>query len=456
MQQPELVLRSRRVVTPASEGPASIHVRGETIADVRPYDDVPQACPLVDAGDSVILPGLVDTHVHINEPGRTEWEGFWTATRAAAAGGVTTLVDMPLNCVPPTTTLRGFQAKLEAAASKCWVDVGFWGGVVPGNTAELPPMHEAGVLGFKCFLLPSGVKEFGHVGEPDLAEAMPVLRRLGSVLLVHAELPGPIEEAARTQAATRPDPRRYRTFLESRPRAAEDGAIAFMARLCLEHRCRVHIVHLSSADSVPTLREARRKGLPMTTETCLHYLHFAAEEVWDGATEFKCCPPIREAENRERLWDALEEGVVGMVVSDHSPCTPALKCRDLGDFARAWGGISGVQLGLGVLGTEARRRGHSFRQLAEWLSGAPARFAGLERRKGAIETGRDADLVVWNPDLAQRVAPHRIEHRHRLTPYTGRTLQGVVEATYLRGRLVYERGRHAEAPSGRLLRREDA
>jgi allantoinase len=340
------------------------------------------------------------------------------------------------------------------------VDVGFWGGVVPANAdgLELQRLYQHGVFGFKCFLVPSGVDEFPNVTEAELHDAMPRLAELGAVLLVHAELPGPIDEASRRQAGSDvPDPRRYRTFLESRPRAAEDEAIALMLRLCRQHRCGVHIVHLSSSDAVPMLRQAKDAGLPVTAETCLHYLRLAAEQVPDGATQYKCCPPIREADNRERLWNALAEGVVDMVVSDHSPCTPHLKCMDSGDFGRAWGGISSVQLGLPVLWTEARRRGHELQLLAEWLCAAPARFAGLYGRKGAIAAGFDADLVVWDPDETVRIEPAMIRHRHKLTPYQGQALHGAVHETWLRGRRIYDHDRlTTDRPAGQCLRREAA
>jgi allantoinase len=420
----------------------------------------------VDRG-AVLMPGLVDTHVHVNEPGRSDWEGFATATRAAAAGGVTTLVDMPLNSIPPTTTLAGFQTKLEAARDQCNVDVGFWGGVVPGNTAELTGLWEAGAVGFKCFLIHSGVDEFPNVTEEDLREAMPVLARLGAVLIVHAELPGPIsraglpacpetnetglEEMERTERNI--SPASYRTFLESRPRAAEDEAVALMIRMSRETGCRVHIVHHSSADSLGLLRDARAKGAEITAETCPHYLHFAAEDIPDRATEFKCCPPIRERENREQLWHALSSGVIDMVVSDHSPCPPELKRRHDGDFLLAWGGISSLQLRLPVMWTEARQRGHSIEDLENWLCRQPAKLVGWGQRKGAIAIGYDADLVAWNPDEEFTVTAGMIEHRHKLTPYNGERLRGVVETTFLRGEKIYQRGEFTGGLKGRLLMR---
>ena len=461
MKAREFVIRGRRVVTPEGCGPASVHVRGGRVAKIGAFDEVPRGCELVEAGSSVLMPGLVDSHVHVNEPGRAAWEGFETATRAAAAGGVTTIIDMPLNSVPPTTTLAGLSEKRSAAAGKCWVDVGFWGGVVPGNESELGALHAAGVAGFKCFLVPSGVEEFPHVAENDLRRAMPLLAKLGALLIVHAELSGPIERAAadiEASAATdahAPEWRReYATFLRSRPPAAEDEAVALLVRLCREFGTGVHVVHHSSAGSLPLLRAAREEGLPLTVETCPHYLCFAAEEVPDGATEFKCCPPVRGRDNRERLWAALGEGLIDLVVSDHSPCPPELKLRAEGDFLKAWGGVSSLQLRLPVMWTLARGRGYTLADLARWTALAPARLAGFGTCKGAIAEGFDADFVVWDAEAEFVVEPSTILHRHKLTPYAGRALRGAVEATYLRGEKIYERGEFAAAPAGLLVERE--
>lgn len=445
-----MIIRGSRVVTRDRTAPAAVHLRDGRIAAVTAYDEVSPGTPLVDIGDAVLLPGLVDTHVHINEPGRTAWEGFATASRAAAVGGVTTLVDMPLNSIPPTTSAAGLHQKLEAASRGCLVDVAFWGGVVPGNQYELRALYDAGVLGFKCFLAPSGVDEFSHVGEADLRAAMPVLAGLGAPLLVHAELPARLERAADVLPGS--NPREYPTYLDTRPGAAEDEAIALLIRLCREFGTRVHVVHLSSADALPLLRSAREEGLPITVETCPHYLHFTAEEIRPGATGLKCAPPIRARENRERLWEALEEGLIDLIVSDHSPCPPEMKALDSGDFIRAWGGIASLQLGLSVVWKGAQSRGYAFRHLAEWMSRAPARLAGLEGSKGAIAPGYDADLVVWNPDAEYIVEPTLLHHRHKLSPYAGQVLPGVVEATYLRGEPVYD-GSFASAPTGRILLR---
>jgi allantoinase len=447
---PEFVIRGRRVVTGGGMAPAAVHVRGGVIAAVTGYDEAAANATLVEVGDAVLMPGIVDTHVHINEPGRTEWEGFRTATRAAAAGGVTTLIEMPLNSIPATTTVPALAAKLEGARGKCHVDVGFWGGVVPGNEHELAPLWEAGVFGFKCFLAPSGVPEFAHVGEPDLRAAMPILASLGAPLLAHAELPGPLERAAAEVAGE--DPRRYGVYLASRPRQAEHEAIDLLIRLSRETGARVHVVHLSDADSLPLLRAARAEGVPVTVETCPHYLHFAAEEIADGATDHKCAPPVRERENRERLWDALGAGEIDLVVTDHSPCPPQMKRPETGDFLAAWGGIASLQLTLPIVWKGARERGWTPVHLAEWMCAAPARLAGLQGRKGAIAPGCDADLVVWRPEAEVVVDPAKLHHRHRVTPYAGATLPGAVEATYLRGRRIHDRGRLAE-PAGLVLSR---
>jgi allantoinase len=451
MAQTDLVIRGRRVVTGNAVGAASVHISRGRISAIAGFEDISPRAEIIEADEhSVVMPGLVDTHVHVNEPGRTEWEGFETVTRAAAAGGVTTIVDMPLNCIPATTTLDAFKAKLAATREKLHVDVAFWGGVVPGNTGELSMLWDAGVVGFKCFLVHSGVDEFPNVTESDLRQAMPELARLGAVLIVHAELPGPIEACCRT--ASDESSRSYQTFLRARPRAAENEAVELMIRLSREMGGRVHVVHHSSADALTMLREAKASGVAITAETCPHYLHFAAEEITDGATEFKCCPPIRERENREQLWQALADGTIDMVVSDHSPCPPEMKLREQGDFMRAWGGISSLQLRLPIMWTGAVARGFTITQLAEWLCGAPARQVGLTQQKGSISVGCDADLLIWNPDREFKVEPKMIHHRHKLTPYAGQVLHGVVEKTFLRGQMVYDGGTFS-GPYGRVLLR---
>jgi allantoinase len=449
MDKTDLIIRSRRVVTAGKTAPASIHILGGRIAAVREFNNVAAEIPLVDAGEAVLMPGLVDAHVHVNEPGRTDWEGFETATRAAAAGGITTLVDMPLNSIPPTTTLRGFEEKLAAANGQCLIDVAFWGGVVPGNTHELKPLLDAGVRGFKCFLIHSGVDEFPHVTESNLYEAMPELAKLNSVLLVHAELGGPIEAAA--EELKNSDPHDYQTFLRSRPRESENKAIELMIRLCRETGARVHIVHHSSSDVLPLLKSAREEGLPLTVETCPHYLTFAAEEIPAGATEFKCCPPVRERENREKLWAALKDGTIDMIVSDHSPCIADLKLLEEGDFLGAWGGIAALQFTLPAMWTNFEKRGFGFGELSRFMSAAPARLAGLSNRKGSFEIGRDADVVIWHPEKEFEVRAEHIYFKNKITPYSGMNLRGVVEATYVRGAKVYENGEFGANPGGELL-----
>jgi len=450
MDEQQFVIRSRRVVVADEVRPAAIHIRHGVIVLVAGYDEVPVDCPIDEAADAVVMPGVVDTHVHVNEPGRTDWEGFETATRAAAAGGVTTIVDMPLNSVPATTTVAALDAKRRAAAGKCSVDVGFWGGVIPGNAADLEPLFAAGALGFKCFLVPSGVDEFPFVRESDLREAMPILASIGAPLLAHAELPGPIEAAMGRLA--RGNPREYATYLGTRPPQSENEAIALLIELCREFGTRTHIVHLASSEALPMLDAARAAGLPITSETCPHYLTFAAEEIAAGATAFKCAPPIRERDHQKLLWTGLMNGSIQLVASDHSPSLPAMKHLDSGDFLRAWGGIASLQVALPAVWTGASARGASLPQLAEWMCRAPARLAGLTR-KGEIALGYDADLVIWDPEAEFMVDAASLQHRHAITPYNGRRLRGAIERTYLRGRRVYERGQPFPAASGQLLSR---
>ncbi|MEV5433078.1 allantoinase AllB [Streptomyces sp. NPDC052701] len=443
MPDAELVLRSTRVITPAGTRAASIAVAGGTITAVLPYDaPLPRGARLEDVGDHVVLPGLVDTHVHVNDPGRAEWEGFWTATRAAAAGGITTLVDMPLNSLPPTTTVGNLRAKRRAAAGRTHVDVGFWGGALPDNVADLRPLHEAGVLGFKAFLSPSGVAEFPHLDQDRLARSLAEIAAFDGLLTVHAEDPHHLASAPQRGGP------RYADFLAGRPREAENTAIATLVAQARRLHARVHVLHLSSGDALPLIAEARAEGVRLTVETCPHYLTLTAEEVPDGASEFKCCPPIREAANRDLLWRALADGVIDCVVTDHSPSTADLKTDD---FATAWGGISSLQLSLSAVWTEARRRGHGLQDVARWMSTRPAGLVGL-RRKGAVEAGRDADFAVLAPDETFTVDPAALQHRNRVTAYAGRTLYGVVKSTWLRGQRITADGAFT-APRGRLLDR---
>ena len=448
----DLIVRGRRVVTPEGEGAAAIHIRGGVITDISGFDDVAPGNLIYESRDSVVMPGLVDTHVHINEPGRTEWEGFSTATRAAAAGGITTLIEMPLNSIPATTSVAAFQTKLAATAGNLSVDTGFWGGVVPANTDDLSGLWEAGCFGFKCFLIDSGVKEFASVVESDLRKAMPVLAQIGAPLLAHCEVPGPIEDAAKRRPADA-SRRAYQTWLESRPRAAENDAIKLLLRLGGEFGARIHIVHLSSTDAIPQLQKAKATGQQVSVETCPHYLTFTSEEIPDGATQFKCAPPLRERENREKLWASLREGTIHLIATDHSPCPPEMKRQEIGDFLDAWGGIASLQLTLPAVWTEARRRGFSLTHLAKWLCQAPATLAGLANKKGSIAPGRDADLVIWNPEASFKVDPAQLHHRHKLTPYAGRDLMGIVEATFLSGVKIFERGNFCTAPAGKVLLR---
>ncbi len=446
-------IRSKRVVTPEGVQAATVHIRDGVIEKISGYDDLPSSKHIYDAGESVVMPGLVDTHVHINEPGRTDWEGFETATRAAAAGGVTTLIDMPLNSIPATTTAAALETKREAARKKCWVNVGFWGGVVPGNAGELRALHRAGAFGFKCFLVPSGVPEFAHVAEDDLRAALPTLAALNTPLLVHAELSPSIEEATKTLAKS--DPRKYKTWLSSRPARAETEAIELMIRLAREFNARVHIVHLSSELSLPLIRRAKKEGVRISAETCPHYLFLASGSIGAKRTEYKCAPPIRDARNSKSLWTGLGSGAINFIVSDHSPSPPAMKCLRTGDFFKAWGGISSLQLGLPVIwtrmGTRLRARMDALEYLVLWMCGGPARLAGLEGHKGAIALGYDADIVVWNTEKRFIVRPKMLQHRHKLTPYAKHALRGVVEATFLRGEMIYDRGRFLGTPRGALL-----
>ncbi len=446
-----IVFRSRRVVTPEGVRPATVHVDGEKIVSVGDYDAWPATAERHDVGELVLMPAVVDTHVHVNEPGRTEWEGFRTATRAAAAGGVSALVDMPLNSIPPTTTLSALRTKKQEALGQCLIDVGFWGGIVPGNVNELAGMAEEGARGFKCFMCFSGVDEFPGVTEEHMRPAMIELARIKRPLLVHAEVEAPIDAATAELTKRNADPRAYLTYLASRPQEAEGQAIRIASGLCRETRARTHIVHHSAGNALQLIRTARAEGLPFSAETCPHYLHFAAEDIRDGATAYKCAPPIRERNNREQLWEALSEGVLELVASDHSPCTPALKKQEVGDFMAAWGGISGLQLGLPVTWSGAKKRGHDLSQLVKWMCEATARLAGLDTRKGKLAAGFDADLVVFDPEAKFTVDVKRIEHKHKVTPYADGELFGVVKSTWVRGTRVFHEGEHAAGLKGQLL-----
>jgi allantoinase len=417
------------VITPDGTRAASIHISDGRITRVAQYDDSGDSSDVYEAGEAVVMPGIVDTHVHVNEPGRTEWEGFETATRAAAAGGVTTILDMPLNSIPATTTVEALETKRKSARGKSQVNVEFIGGIVPGNAREIEPLARAGVRAFKCFLTPSGVDEFPNVTEPDLREAFPLLARTGLPLMVHAEDPACLIEPPNVS-------RRYGDYLASRPVEAEHRAIEMIVKLMDWCPTPVHIVHLSSATSLEIIRRAKDRGLPLTVETCPHYLTFAAEEIPDGATEYKCAPPIRSASEREALWNALISGDIDLIASDHSPCPPSMKESD-GNFFGCWGGIASLQLTLSAVWTGAEARGVAVEKIVDWMSVAPARLAGVADRKGAVAAGYDADLIVWDPDESWIVDPRSLRHRHPVTPFAGRELHGVVRTTFVGGRLAF-------------------
>lgn len=426
------VVRSERVLVEGALRPAAIVIEGETIAEIAPYGEAFGEGVVVETITDAVLPGLVDTHVHVNEPGRTEWEGFATATAAAAAGGVTTLVDMPLNCIPVTTSHAALETKRDAIGGLLSVDVGFWGGVVPGNARELGAMAERGILGAKCFLCHSGIDDFPKSTEADLRLAMPVLRDAGIPLLVHAEL-----EDDAIPSCSEPT-RSYAAFLRTRPASMEEHAIAMILELCRQTRCRVHVVHLSTASALPMIAAAKNEGLPFTVETCPHYLCLEAEAVPDGATHYKCMPPIRDHENRERLWDGVKDGVIDLVTSDHSPCTPGLKKPETGDFCGAWGGIASLSLGLSAVWTEARAHGVGLTHVVREMSESPARLAGLSTKKGRIARGMHADLCAFDPDLAWTVSESSLPFRHKISPFIGRELVGRVTRTWLRGQPIEE------------------
>jgi allantoinase len=482
----DLIVRSNRIISGDREINGAVVVRSGIIDGILGPGDITdemKSLPLEDVGNSVVMSGLIDTHVHIDEPGRTEWEGFETATRAAAAGGITTLVDMPLNSVPPTTSSQALTDKVRRASGRIYVDCGFHGGLVPGSTGNVTSLIENGVFGIKVFLIDSGVPEFRAVTVSELDVVMPIIASAGIPMLVHAELPNRVKSNqsetpkdtdslpvhSRTDrgddkngdSAGLPDRedaaavRSYSRYQHSRPAQWEVNAVEFVVQLGRRYDCPVHIVHLSAIDALPILRDARQRGQKVTVETCPHYLVFAAEDIPDGDTLFKCAPPIRGRSNRDQLWNALEEGVIDMVVSDHSPAPLFMKHLESGDFAKAWGGISSLQFGLSVMWTEMKKRGLPITRLSEWMSAAPASLCGLKGTKGAITPGADGDLIVWNPDAAFDVEAQGILHRHRHTPYEGHRLAGVVEKTILRGNIVYDSGNFADRPCGTVLYRSD-
>jgi allantoinase len=436
----DLVVIARRATVGGAERAVSVGVRHGRISTLTPYDEPPAAARTVTlADDEVLLPGLVDTHVHVNEPGRTEWEGFDSATRAAAAGGVTTILDMPLNSTPPTVTVEALRTKQAAARGQCHVDVGFWGGAVPGHLGDLAALHEAGVFGFKCFLLDSGVADFPPVSVAELEAAMTETARLASLLLVHAEDAHLLRDVAAGCTS-------YEEFLASRPPESEQTAIGWVVDAASRTGCQAHLVHLSTASALPYLRSARARGVDVSVETCPHYLTLAAEDVPDRATEFKCCPPIRDLSNQQLLWTGLVDGDIDFVVTDHSPSTADLKVPD---FGHAWGGISSLQIGLPVVWTAARRRGIDLADVVRWMASAPADRVGLPR-KGRIEVGADADLAVLAPDESFVVDVSLLHHRNPVSAYAGRTLSGVVRRTFLAGREI------DDEPRGRLLTRGES
>ncbi|NMR30685.1 allantoinase AllB [Crystallibacter degradans] len=441
----DLVIRGERILTTAGVAAREVGVRDGSIVAIEPLGNGLQGREVLElAADETLIPGLVDTHVHVNEPGRTEWEGFASATRAAAAGGVTTIIDMPLNSIPPTVNAAALEEKRNAARDQAFVDVGFWGGAVPGNIGDLRPLHDEGVFGFKCFLLHSGVDEFPPLDADEMEKDMAELKNFDSLMIVHAEDSRAIERAPHAEGD------QYQRFLASRPRGAENVAIAEVIERARWTGARAHILHLSSSDALPMIASAKRDGVKLTVETCPHYLTLLAEEIPNGATAFKCCPPIREASNRELLWKGLEDGIIDCIVSDHSPSTLDLKDLENGDFGVAWGGVASLQLGISLIWTEARQRGVPLEQVVDWMSRRPAELARMTR-KGQLALGYDADFSVFAADASFVVDAKKLKHKNPITPYDGKPLAGVVRRTFLRGAEI-----DGETPTGRLIRRGTA
>ncbi|OCX54448.1 allantoinase [Mucilaginibacter sp. PPCGB 2223] len=428
----QIAIKSTDIITPEGIMKGIILIENGLIKSILPYDAMVDTV-ITDVGDSVVMAGVIDPHVHINEPGRTDWEGFNTATRAAIAGGLTTLVDMPLNSAPVTTSVAAFEEKLAAAKNQLHTNVGFWGGIIPGNTDEIEPLIKKGVLGFKAFLTHSGIDDFPNATEADLRKGMPIIAKHNLPLLVHCELTDDFKPEQW-------DAQSYQDYLSSRPKYWEDDAINLMIALCEEYRCRVHIVHLSSANSIAAIAKAKQKGLPLTVETGQHYLFFNAEDIADGQTQFKCAPPVREKQNNDQLWQALKDGIIDFVATDHSPAPPDLKQIGTGDFKKAWGGIASLQFALPVLWTAAKQRGCIANDIAKWLSENPAKLIGKQKSKGKIAVGYDADLVIWNPEQSFTLTEDQIQHKHKITPYLGRELYGVVKQTWLGGTKVFDNG----------------
>jgi allantoinase len=439
----DIAIKSRRIITPAGEKEGVVIIKNGIIIDIVNSLDTENE-NILDAGDKVLMPGVIDPHVHINEPGRTDWEGFNTATKASLAGGITTLVDMPLNSSPVTTTAAAFDKKVTATKDQLHTNCGFWGGIIPGNESEIEPLIEKGVLGFKAFLTHSGIDEFPNVSEDDLRKAMPVIAKHNLPLLVHCELTN------NSQLETH-NSRSYQNYLTSRPRKWENDAIALMIHLCEEFNCHVHIVHLSSSNSIEQIANAKQKGLSLTVETGQHYLYFNAEEIKDGQTQFKCAPPIREKENNEKLWQALKDGIIDFVATDHSPATPDLKELESGDFIKAWGGIASLQFALPVLWTAALKKYCTLNDVAKWLCENPAKLIGKTNTKGRIAKGYDADLIILDEKKSFIVTGEIIQHKHKITPYLNEELFGVVEQTYLSGEKVFDGGKFLHLNKGKII-----
>jgi allantoinase len=451
-------LRSRRVVTPHGELDAAVLIDGELIAAIKPAAELDASIPVEDLGTLALLPGLIDVHTHINEPGRTEWEGFATATRAAAAGGFTTVIDMPLNSLPETTNPAALEIKREAARGKCMIDFALWGGCVDGNQSQLEPLARAGVAGFKSFLIYPGCEGFTEIDRTNLIAALPHIARTGLPLLVHAELAPAIDAAAAHLNAIGADWRSYATYMAYRPDQAELDAIAMLLDLCRtavqeDRPFHLHIVHLSTALALPMLRAAKAEGLPLTVETCPHFLHIAAEDIPDGATLFKSAPPIRTRANRELLWAALADGTLDLIATDHSPCPPEMKKLEVGRFDQAWGGIASLSTAISVIWTEAHARGHSLSDLARWTSANPAKLAGLSAQIGSIEPGKHANLVAFDAEATRTITPDILHYRHKISPYMGETLRGIVRTTWLRGERIFTNNTFPAEPQGREYER---